>query len=86
MLGLNEAVGLKVDTGNDHLYVTDLGGSVYKCNRDGTQKKKIYPFNGTPLTGVNTTLACSLKCVGRNVCIRVSFFNPNLLSGHWPGK
>lgn len=52
MLGLNEAVGLEVDTGNDHLYVSDLGGSVYKCNRDGTQKKKIYSLDGLPLTGL----------------------------------
>lgn len=39
---LHEATGLKVDKVNKHIYLTDLGGSVYRCNMDGKEKKLVY--------------------------------------------
>jgi 3-hydroxyacyl-CoA dehydrogenase len=38
----HEAIGLKIDSVNKHIYITDLGGTVYRFNMDGTDKKKIY--------------------------------------------
>lgn len=38
----HEAIGLKIDSVNQHIYITDLGGTVYRFNIDGNDKKKIY--------------------------------------------
>jgi 3-hydroxyacyl-CoA dehydrogenase len=38
----HEAIGLKIDAVNQHIYITDLGGTVYRLNMDGSDKKKIY--------------------------------------------
>jgi 3-hydroxyacyl-CoA dehydrogenase len=38
----HEAIGLKIDVVNQHIYITDLGGTVYRFNIDGSEKKKIY--------------------------------------------
>jgi 3-hydroxyacyl-CoA dehydrogenase/DNA-binding beta-propeller fold protein YncE len=38
----HEAIGLNIDSVNQHIYVTDLGGAVYRFNMDGSDKKKIY--------------------------------------------
>jgi 3-hydroxyacyl-CoA dehydrogenase len=38
----HEAIGLKIDSVNQHIYVSDLGGTVYRFNMDGGEKKKIY--------------------------------------------
>jgi 3-hydroxyacyl-CoA dehydrogenase len=38
----HEAIGLKIDTVNRHVYLTDLGGAVYRVGMDGGEKKKIY--------------------------------------------
>jgi 3-hydroxyacyl-CoA dehydrogenase/sugar lactone lactonase YvrE len=38
----HEAIGLKIDSVNQHIYVSDLGGTVYRFNMDGREKKKIY--------------------------------------------
>ncbi len=40
--GLHEAIGLQVDVRNGHIYASDLGGSVYMFNIDGSRKKRIY--------------------------------------------
>lgn len=37
-----EAIGLVVDKVNRHIYITDLGGAVYRVGMDGKDKKKIY--------------------------------------------
>lgn len=42
----HEAIGLKIDTVNRHIYTTDLGGTVYRFNMDGSEKKKIYETDG----------------------------------------
>jgi hypothetical protein len=37
----HEAIGMKIDTINHHIYVTDLGGAVYRFNMDGSEKHRI---------------------------------------------
>ena len=43
---LHEAIGLKLDLKNRHVYLTDLGGSVYKIDMDGGNKKVLYENEG----------------------------------------
>ncbi|RMZ68670.1 3-hydroxyacyl- dehyrogenase [Pyrenophora seminiperda CCB06] len=38
----HEAIGLKIDAVNRHVYTTDLGGTVYRFDMDGGKKEKIY--------------------------------------------
>ncbi|KFY99917.1 hypothetical protein V498_00404 [Pseudogymnoascus sp. VKM F-4517 (FW-2822)] len=40
--GLHEAIGLQLDLGNGVIYASDLGGSVYRFNIDGSGKERIY--------------------------------------------
>jgi hypothetical protein len=48
----NEAIGLKLDTRNSRVYVTDLGGSIYSCDMDGIDKKVIYSDPFRAFTGI----------------------------------
>ena len=48
----NEAIGLKVDAKNDSIYVTDLGGSIWKCRLDGTGKKRLYEEEAATFSGI----------------------------------
>ncbi|KAK7756488.1 hypothetical protein SLS62_001322 [Diatrype stigma] len=48
---LHEAIGLKLDPKNRHIYVTDLGGCVYRFTMDGGDKKKFYEGEGA-FTGI----------------------------------
>lgn len=50
--GLNEAIGLKLDTTNSKIYLTDLGGSIYQCDFDGKHKEKIYSEDHRAFTGI----------------------------------
>ncbi|MCJ1400021.1 hypothetical protein MMC11_003224 [Xylographa trunciseda] len=43
---LHEAIGLKLDTKNRHVYLTDLGGSVYRFGMDGEGRKVLYSGEG----------------------------------------
>ncbi|KAF2092465.1 cytochrome P450 [Rhizodiscina lignyota] len=43
---LHEAIGLKLDEKNQHIYLTDLGGTVYRFDMDGSNRKKIYDGEG----------------------------------------
>ncbi len=43
---LHEAIGIKLDTKNRHLYSTDLGGSVYRFDMDGGNRVKFYEGSG----------------------------------------
>lgn len=56
MRQLHEAIGLKLDQVNKHIYLTDIGGTVYRCGMDGKDKKKVYneecAFSGIGLTHV----------------------------------
>ncbi|EHL02319.1 putative Low-density lipoprotein receptor-related protein 4 [Glarea lozoyensis 74030] len=53
---LHEAIGVKLDRVNKHIYMTDLGGTVYRVGVDGKNKKKVYDeefaFSGIGLTHV----------------------------------
>ncbi|KAJ5051628.1 uncharacterized protein L3040_001403 [Drepanopeziza brunnea f. sp. 'multigermtubi'] len=50
------AIGLKLYQVNKHIYLTDLGGAVYRIGMDGKNKKKIYDeeaaFSGSGLAHV----------------------------------
>ncbi|THY21788.1 3-hydroxyacyl-CoA dehydrogenase [Aureobasidium pullulans] len=48
----NEAIGLKVDTENDVIYVTDLGGSIWRCGMDGSDKRKVFDEQTSCFTGL----------------------------------
>ncbi|KAK2612289.1 hypothetical protein QQS21_001715 [Conoideocrella luteorostrata] len=49
---MHEAIGVKVDPKNQHIYATDLGGAVYRFNMDGGAKKKFYEDAGA-FTGIS---------------------------------
>lgn len=44
---MHEAIGIKLDAKNRHLYATDLGGAVYRMTLEGHDKIKIYEAEGT---------------------------------------
>ncbi|ROW14907.1 hypothetical protein VPNG_03490 [Cytospora leucostoma] len=48
----NEAIGLKLDHESGYLYVTDLGGSLYRANLDGSNKQRIYSSDDRALAGL----------------------------------
>jgi sugar lactone lactonase YvrE len=50
--GLNEAIGLKLDSINSQIYLTDLGGSIYRCDLDGKHKETVYSEDHRALTGI----------------------------------
>lgn len=49
---LNEAIGLKLDLEAGHMYITDLGGSLYRANLDGSDKQKLYSSDERALAGI----------------------------------
>ena len=49
---LNEAIGLKLDLRNGHIYLSDLGGSIYRCDLDGKNKKRLYQEDTRAFTGI----------------------------------
>ena len=48
----HEAIGLKIDSQGNRIYVTDLGGAVYVCDLDGKNKKTIYQDDKRAFTGL----------------------------------
>ncbi|KLP08903.1 3-hydroxybutyryl-CoA dehydrogenase [Fusarium fujikuroi] len=44
--GLHEAIGIKLDSKNHRIFVTDLGGSVYQFDIDGGNRKRVYEGSG----------------------------------------
>ncbi|KAI9832014.1 MAG: hypothetical protein M1819_004558 [Sarea resinae] len=44
--GLHEAIGLKLDTVNKHIYASDLGGCIYQFDLDGSNRVKMYEGQG----------------------------------------
>jgi hypothetical protein len=48
---LMEGIGLALDLKNNRLFMTDLGGSVYSANLDGSNKKNILFAQGN-LSGI----------------------------------
>lgn len=43
---LHEAIGLALDEKNKHIYTCDIGGTVYRFNSDGSNKKRFYDGEG----------------------------------------
>lgn len=48
----NETIGLKIDAGNNTIYVTDLGGSIYRCDLDGKNKSVLVSDEHRAFTGI----------------------------------
>jgi hypothetical protein len=48
---LMEGIGLALDLKNERMFLTDLGGSLYRCNLDGSDKKALLIAQGN-LSGV----------------------------------
>jgi hypothetical protein len=51
---LMEGIGLALDVKNGRMFLTDLGGTVYRCNLDGSEKKQLVIAGGN-LTGIAYT-------------------------------
>ncbi|KZM20371.1 3-hydroxyacyl-CoA dehydrogenase-like protein lam1, variant 2 [Ascochyta rabiei] len=49
----HEAIGLKIDAQNQHVYVADLGGSICRCNLDGSEKTRLVFEEGRAWTGIS---------------------------------
>ncbi|PLN83884.1 NAD(P)-binding protein [Aspergillus taichungensis] len=49
---LNEAIGLTLDREHGCLYITDLGGSIYRCNLDGTKKERLHLDDSRAFAGI----------------------------------
>src|SRR5206468_1844723 len=49
--GLEEGIGIALDTAHGRMFVTDLGGNVYRATLDGSGKTTILRNQGT-LTGI----------------------------------
>jgi hypothetical protein len=49
---LSDAIGLKLDTEHGHIYLSDLGGNIYRCDLDGKRKEKVYSEDGRAFTGI----------------------------------
>lgn len=49
---LNEAIGLKLDPGSGHIYIADLGGSIYRYDLDGKKKERLYFEDSRAFTGI----------------------------------
>ena len=49
--GLNEAIGIALDVAGGRMFFTDLGGSVYRANLDGSNTNAILNRQGS-LTGI----------------------------------
>ena len=52
--GLKEGIGLALDKAHDRMFVTDLGGNVYRAHLDGSNHEMILTGQGT-LTGIAYT-------------------------------
>ncbi|KAI1358837.1 hypothetical protein F5Y08DRAFT_320911 [Xylaria arbuscula] len=48
----NETIGLKLDTDAGYVYVTDLGGAVYRCTLDGSEKRVVFTEENSAFTGI----------------------------------
>lgn len=48
----NETIGLKLDVENNSVYVTDLGGSIYRCDLTGESKSLLYTDSSRAFTGI----------------------------------
>ncbi|KAI7978650.1 hypothetical protein EIK77_001975 [Talaromyces pinophilus] len=49
---LNEAIGLKLDLPHNRIYLTDLGGNIYRCDADGKQRLRLCSDENRAFTGI----------------------------------
>ncbi|PLN78666.1 hypothetical protein BDW42DRAFT_187214 [Aspergillus taichungensis] len=49
---LHEAIGLKLDLPNNKIYLTDLGGHLYRCDGDGKNKVTLLSDENRAFTGI----------------------------------
>ncbi|KAL1865753.1 hypothetical protein Plec18167_009295 [Paecilomyces lecythidis] len=49
---LKEAIGLKLDLENRCVYLTDLGGNIYRCDLEGHSKERIHSDDYRAFTGI----------------------------------
>ncbi|KAI5240958.1 3-hydroxyacyl-CoA dehydrogenase-like protein [Aureobasidium subglaciale] len=49
---MHEAIGLKLDSRNQHIYATDMGGFVYRFDLDGQNKKRIVDSDQRSFSGI----------------------------------
>jgi hypothetical protein len=50
--GLKEGIGIAIDTASKKMFITDLGGSIYSANLNGTGMRTIASGYGTA-TGID---------------------------------
>ena len=49
---MHEAIGIKLDKKNQHIYATDMGGFVYRFDMDGQNKKRIVDAEERAFSGI----------------------------------
>ncbi|THX46740.1 3-hydroxyacyl-CoA dehydrogenase-like protein [Aureobasidium pullulans] len=49
---MHEAIGLKLDKRNQHIYATDMGGFVYRFDMDGQNKKRVVDSEERSFSGI----------------------------------
>ncbi|KAI4724647.1 3-hydroxyacyl-CoA dehydrogenase-like protein [Aureobasidium sp. EXF-10728] len=49
---MHEAIGIKLDKRNQHIYATDMGGFVYRFDMDGQNKKRIVDAEDRAFSGI----------------------------------
>lgn len=48
----HEAIGLKIDWRNGHIYLSDIVGTVYRLDIDGGSKTVVYDFEDAAFSGI----------------------------------
>lgn len=60
MRKLNEPIGLKLDRRIGHVYVADMSGCIYRCDKDGAQRRTVLAVGEYgAFTGITISHACS---------------------------
>lgn len=49
---MHEAIGIKLDKRNQHIYATDMGGFVYRFDMDGQNKKRVVDAEERAFSGI----------------------------------
>lgn len=52
---MHEAIGIKLDKRNKHIYATDIGGAVYRFDFDGKNKRKVLETEDGSFSGIALT-------------------------------
>ena len=49
---MHEAIGIKLDSRNKHIYASDIGGVIYRFDMDGKNKTKVYDSDEGAFSGI----------------------------------